>query len=390
MQSSHERIVQLLIKQMQEELPEEELRELEQWKALSAANREMAASFSPDEELNASLLDALSKQAVWERIQTAVFEEAPAVQPGGKRALLLSSWGWAAAAVVVLALGIYQWRLHTPQQQVAAIPANDVAPAGNKASLTLANGTVIPLDSTGKEVILQGNTVIRQTNGQLQYIPGTAEKSVAYNTLTTPRGGQYKLVLPDGTKVWLNAASSLRYPAIFTAKEREVELTGEAYFEVAQMAAIPFRVKAGNRTAVDVLGTAFNLSAYADEPSINTTLVSGKVKVVAPGQPAALLQPGQQAKLNRQGVLQVITEVDVAQAVAWKDGWFQFHNASLTEVLRELSRWYDVTFSYEGNIAPRVFEGRIQRDLALSKVLSALEKVQVHFRIEGKKVIVLP
>ena len=154
MQSSHERIVQLLIKQMQEELPEEELRELEQWKALSAANREMAASFSPDEELNASLLDALSKQAVWERIQTAVFEEAPAVQPGGKRALLLSSWGRAAAAVVVLALGIYQWRLHTPQQQVAAIPANDVAPAGNKASLTLANGTVIPLDSTGKEVIL--------------------------------------------------------------------------------------------------------------------------------------------------------------------------------------------------------------------------------------------
>jgi ferric-dicitrate binding protein FerR (iron transport regulator) len=169
-----------------------------------------------------------------------------------------------------------------------------------------------------------------------------------------------------------------------------VELSGEAYFEVAQMAAVPFRVKAGNRTAVDVLGTSFNLSAYPDEPSINTTLLNGKVKVVAPGQPAALLLPGQQAKLNEQGVLQVLTNVDVAQVVAWKDGWFQFHNADLTEVLRELSRWYNVTFIYDGNIAPRAFEGRIQRDLALSKVLNALEKAQVHFRIEGNNVFVLP
>lgn len=386
---SHERIVQLLVKQLKEKLPEEEWRELEQWKALSAANREIAASFNPDEELNESLLDALSKQAVWDRIRAAAFEEAP-VMHAGKRRKMPVYWGWAAAVLVLLALGIYQWQQHTPRQQMAAVPPGDVAPAGNKASLTLANGTVIPLDSSRKDVILQGNTAIRQTNGQLQYIPGTGEKSISYNTLTTPRGGQYRLILPDGTRVWLNAASSLRYPAVFNAKEREVELNGEAYFEVAQMAAVPFRVKAGNRTTVDVLGTSFNLSAYPDEPSINTTLLNGKVKVEAPGQPAALLLPGQQAKLNEQGVLQVLTNVDVAQVVAWKDGWFQFHNANLTEVLRELSRWYNVTFIYEGNIAPRAFEGRIQRDLALSKVLNALEKAQVHFRIEGNKVFVLP
>jgi ferric-dicitrate binding protein FerR (iron transport regulator) len=169
-----------------------------------------------------------------------------------------------------------------------------------------------------------------------------------------------------------------------------VEVTGEAYFEVAKNAVMPFRVNVDNRAEVEVLGTHFNINAYHDEAAINTTLMEGKVKVSANHLPGAVLQPGQQASLAAAGALQVLNEVDTAQIIAWKEGWFQFHMATLPDVMRQLSRWYDVEVSYPANIPDRTFEGRMQQDLTLAQVLKILERYQVHFHIEDRKITVLP
>jgi ferric-dicitrate binding protein FerR (iron transport regulator) len=300
------------------------------------------------------------------------------------------SW-WAAAACILLlgtGTGIFfslQKKAPVIVHQVPAGGKEDVLPGNNKATLTLGDGSIVSLDSTGNQVIQQGNTAIRQNKGALEYHTPGANAGISYNTLTTPRGGQFQVLLPDGTKVWLNAASSIRYPTAFAGNERKVEVTGEAYFEVAANATAPFRVAIGNRAAVEVLGTHFNINAYPEESSVQTTLLEGRVKVNA-----ALLLPGEQASLDAAGKISIKKEVDVAQVIAWKDGWFQFHLSSLPDVMRQISRWYDVEVIYQGNIPGKSFEGRIQRDLTLTQMLKILEKNQVHFKLTGRKIEVLP
>lgn len=303
----------------------------------------------------------------------------------------------AAAAIIVVVFSIvYFYSNHNPQKQIAKTETqqqrfkNDVAPGGNKAVLTLANGSQIILDSAANGTLTQqGNTkIIKLDSGQLSYNTSDVKSTeVLYNTISTPRGGQYQIVLSDGSKVWLNAASSLRFPAFFTGKERDVELTGEAYFEVTKNTAMPFTVTV-NDLHVQVLGTHFNINAYNDETSVKTTLLKGSVRV-ADHESIVNLKPGQQAQL-KDNALMVINNVDIEKVISWKTGFFEFDNTDLATIMRQISRWYNVDVRYEGKHSGETFGGRISRELNLSNILSMLETNGVKFRLEGKKLIVQP
>lgn len=312
---------------------------------------------------------------------------------GGRRVSRWPRWWWAAAAtvtilVVVGAILFYRTKPVTPSPVAQGVPAaQDVAPGSNKAVLTLADGSTVTLDSTGQQVIQQGGVAIRQHGGRLQYDNAATTGAPAYNVLATPRGGQFRITLPDGTAVWLNAASSLRYPTAFTGADRIVELEGEAYFEVAADRRL-FHVKARGME-VTVFGTRFNMMAYADEQLVKTTLVEGKVKVSSKTM-ANTLEPGQQARLAPGGELSVVP-VNTADELAWKNGWFVFQDADIATVMRQLSRWYNVEVSYEGPVSKELFSGKIGRTLTLSQVLQGLAQSNVHSRIEeGKRIIILP
>lgn len=330
-------------------------------------------------------LPAYDRQA-WEPVVDAIL--AADKQPPARGNIRRLRYWWAAAAVLV-GTGIFLLTRPAPSPQTAAVtPAtvNDAVPGTNKATLTLADGSVVTLDSSGNAVLQQGGTAIRQHGGQLSYDAQGMDAVVSYNILKTPRGGQFQLKLPDGTVVWLNAASSLRYPTAFTGKERKVDVTGEAYFEVAKNANMPFIVNVNDDAAIEVLGTHFNVQAYEDEVAMQTTLLEGAVKVN--GVP---LKPGQQAQLSN-GAVNVTDHANIEKVMAWKNGVFDFNNASLQEVMRQLSRWYDIEVVYSAPVQGPGFWGKMGRNLTLSQVLKGLESAEVHFRIEenGKKLVVLP
>ncbi|WP_343702862.1 FecR domain-containing protein [Chitinophaga sp.] len=316
-------------------------------------------------------------------------------RPPAKRRNLFTVGKVAAAAAIVLLLAgaAYRWWL-PPDAQPPAPPTaqqlpGDVAPGGNKATLTLADGSTLTLDSAGHRVINSQDTRITQQNGQLLYGEDAATPALQYHKLSTPRGGQFKVTLPDGTRVWLNSASSLRYPTAFTGKERTVELEGQGYFEVAQNAAQPFKVMVQGME-VQVLGTHFDVMAYGDEATINTTLLQGAVKVKA-GENVRLLQPEQEAVLDRQSRRVTVQQADVKKVMAWKNGLFVFNNMALPAILREVARWYDVDIVYQATPSSELYGGGISRNLHLSNVLHLLEASGYnHFRIEGKKIVVLP
>lgn len=264
--------------------------------------------------------------------------------------------------------------------------SNDIAPGADKAILTLANGKQIVLTGAKNGAVADENDArIRKTaDGQLVYerLSGS-ESSSLYNNITTPRGGQYTIMLSDGTKVILNAASSLKYPTTFKGAERTVELTGEGYFEVAHHKSRPFKVISEGQT-VEVLGTHFNINAYADEPNVKTTLLEGSVDVNG-----TLIKPNQQAIFSAGNQI-VVKQVDPANVVAWKDGLFKFDHTDLKTAMRQIARWYDVEIIYEGDVDNEQFYGKIERSYTLSEVLKVLELSKVHFKIAGRKIIVTP
>lgn len=305
----------------------------------------------------------------------------------------------AAAVAVVLVLGAGLFYYHQrdavkPGMQVALV--QDIAPGGNKAVLTLADGSKIALtDAANGQLATQGGICVTKTaDGQLVYeLKGNGDASGEdvglSNTVETPRGGQHQLTLPDGTRVWLNAASKLVYPVNFKSLgKREVVLTGEGYFEVAKDRSRPFVVRADGQQ-VQVLGTHFNISAYGDEDAVKTTLLEGSVRVSAliGVKQVKVLLPGEQSVLKA-GSLKV-DQVDVQEAAAWKNGIFIFEGETVGSIMRKLSRWYDVEVVYEDNLADKTFSGSMGRYEKISQVLHVIEMTDlVHFKIEGRRVIV--
>jgi ferric-dicitrate binding protein FerR (iron transport regulator) len=302
----------------------------------------------------------------------------------------------AAAALVLLALGVYWWnvRTHDTAAAVAFTVPENIKPGGNKAVLTLADGRQVVLD-TAKNGVLQsaGAITIRKTkDGELVYDVSAAVNNSQgperYNTISTPNGGQYQVLLPDGSKVWLNAASSIRFPLAFAGKERKVQITGEAYFEIASRAGMPFMVQA-NETTVQVLGTHFNVNSYTDERYLKTTLLEGSVKVVT-GSSNTLLQPGQQALSKADGAVRVIDQADLEEAVAWKNGVFYMAEMEIPALMRQVSRWYNVEVIYPNGVPAGTITGKIPRNMNFANVLQVLQKSGVSLRMEGQKIVVNP
>ncbi|MDP4284175.1 MAG: FecR family protein [Bacteroidota bacterium] len=301
----------------------------------------------------------------------------------------------AAASILFFGIaGIYFWlNSRKPKAEIVQfqkVSKKAIMPGGNKAVLTLSDGSSIILDSTQQGTLTkQGNVKVMKLNAAtIAYNDGNKMKDqpIVYNTLSTPRGGKYQLVLPDGTKVWLNASSSIRFPTVFEGKERNVTVTGETYFEVAKNPTMPFKIKT-NDMEVQVFGTHFDIMAYDDENSINTTLLEGSLKVTR-GSLSKMLVPGQQSIINKTGDIKV-TDASVDEVMAWKNGWFQFNAYDIGQVMRQISRWYNVDIVYEGRIPAGHYTGMVSRENDISQVLKIMEAGGVRFKIEGRKVIVL-
>ena len=303
----------------------------------------------------------------------------------------------AAAVLIALAAGSYIYFTPAAKEAIATITIQpkqtDIAPpSGNKAVLTLSNGTKIEIDSIGNGMIaLQGNVrIIKQSNGEITYA-GSAAKEVSYNTLNVPRGSKaLGLTLSDGSQVWLNVGSSLTYPTAFTGKQRKVKISGEAYFEVSHNAKMPFIVQHDDVT-VSVLGTHFNVNTYEDETAERITLLEGSVRVNK-NMVSQLLKPGQQAAIiNRINDIKVLDNVNMDEVMAWKNGKFKFgENTDIEPIMRQISRWYNVDIEYKGRVSQR-FWGSISKDVNISRVLKILEATGgVKFKVEGNKIVVMP
>ncbi len=298
----------------------------------------------------------------------------------------------AACIVIIISAGLWFFRGDRPVS-VKAQNTNSpqaIRPGGDKAILTLSNGAKISLsDVANGEIAKQAGIQITKTgDGQLIYkvlgaSSGSSSNQLTFNTIETPRGGQYQIILPDLSHVWLNAESSLRYPTVFNGNERKVELQGEAYFEVTHNMDLPFKVETSGQV-VQVLGTHFNINSYSDEPSTKTTLINGSVKVYGlSSNESELLAPGEQSSLTKHGRLNKVAGVNIQEAIAWKNKLFYFDNSNIESVMRQLARWYDVKVEYEGKIPQVRLSGEMYRSTNATKVLEILSYFKVKYRIEN-------
>lgn len=300
----------------------------------------------------------------------------------------------AAAIVLIVSVALYFGSQFRKDGNVIA-QQHKIVPGGNNATLTLANGTKIDLNNAHNGMLAQqsGVKISKTTNGQLIYTISDQSGDVTdgkpmFNTIETPNGGQYQLILPDGTKVWLNAASSLKYPVSFNGNDRSVELIGEGYFEVAKRIAQRFSVLT-SRGTVEVLGTHFNVNAYHDEPLNRIALLEGSVRVSL-GDESKVMKPGQQSLVSNKSI-RLINDADNESAIAWKDGYFKFDDENIETIMRKISRWYNVDIQYEKGIPEYGFGGKVSRFNDVSEVLKVLELTgAIHFKTEGRRITVMP
>lgn len=311
---------------------------------------------------------------------------------------LRTAWGAVAAAVILLGTSTVVWHnlnsaIKYPQMPVAGhqVIKHDIAPGGTKAVLTLANGVNVILDSAKNGLITtQGNTkIMKLANGELAYRSTSADSAaVANNTMTTPRGGRYDLTLSDGTRVFLNAASSITYPTRFSGKNRKVSITGEAYFEVAKNPKMPFIVSA-NGTETQVLGTHFDIMAYQDEPFIKATLLEGSINFRT-AHSEVNLNPGQQAVLPESSDHISVQDANMEATMSWKNGYFIFQDEDLRSIMRKVARWYDVEVVYDAGLKNLSYGGSISQYKNISDLLKVLQSTgTVHFKVEERRVIVM-
>ena len=305
----------------------------------------------------------------------------------------------AAAAIVLFTIGVlfFQQESSFFKQNSNSKAKNEKAsvilPGSKKAILTMTNGQSIALNNVANGILAQTNAghVVKTNTGEIVYKNsgnGSSAKGLEYNTLSTPKGGEYQVILPDGTKVWLNSASSITYPTAFTDKERRVTIIGEAYFEVAKNKNIPFFVNVNN-AQIRVLGTHFNIAAYGDDEEMTTTLIEGSVQVTK-NKKQSMLKPGQKAVIYNGTDNIVVSEANIEDAIAWKNGYFVFDDNDVNGVMKKISRWYDVTVDYRSNVSDQKFGGTFYRSKSIAELLQYLEKIgKVRFNIEGRRIIVM-
>lgn len=394
----NQRIAYLLEQFFQQKITHQEQEELKQLLAdhqneipLEDWLKEKWASYQADGAMPAQQADHYFQQ-ITNATTDPTEEESPGTQPGWLNSIT-NNWKKIAAAIIIAASTYLVYTTtnspapQQPQQSTNTIK-EDVGPGGNFATLTLGDGSKIVLDTASNGLLAnQGNaSIVKLNNGEISYKAKPAKEEVVHHTMSTPIGGQYHLVLPDGTGVWLNAASSITYPTAFTAPERQVSITGEVYFEVAKNAEQPFRVTVGDQK-IEVLGTHFNVNAYDDERTLNTTLVEGKVKIINADQ-AMLLAPGQQIQNNKTGKLKLVKDPDLEETLAWKDGLFHFNGTDIETIMRNVARWYGVEVVYKDKIEEQ-FVADIPRNVNVSKLLELLELTrQVHFSVNNKVITV--
>ncbi|MGN6435242.1 MAG: FecR family protein [Agriterribacter sp.] len=366
--------------------PEEKLW-LEQWY--------LSFEWSADEHLPDDLLSKL-KEDTWKALQQSRSSTAltvmPPDQPGNTRR---RNWWYYSAAAIVIVTGSLLF-LQKQEKNVTSVdtvakakPVGDIMPGTSKASLVLDNGSVIALDSAAVTQLKEADgTIIDKQQGKIVYNNATgANSKVFYNTLNIPRGAEYQLVLPDGSKVWLNAASSLRFPTRFVESERKVYLDGEAYFEIAKNTKQPFKVITRSGMEVNVTGTQFNVMAYNDEAYIKTTLTEGKVKITN-GIVSTALVPSQQAALQKSTQQLKVKEVDIDKEIAWKNGMIEFSDDDLPYIMRQLSRWYNVDVQFESTASQARYNGSIPRRATLSEVMQILKLAGVKYWLDNKRVVI--
>ncbi len=384
-------IANILYRHLQgQELSAEEQHTLDQWLTNNPERQALPGQLTSEAQLREYLAIRFNEPAVEEAYNR--FTQKVQVKPVKR----IPVYRWLAAASILLIAGIAAYYISTgknkePSMVQAMAPAEKIQPGKDGAILTLADGSTVLLDSLGNGLIThQGKTIVKVEGGQLVYDASAADNEVLYNTITTPRGRQYDMVLPDGSKVWLNAASSIHFPTRFTADERNVTITGEVYFEVAAAKnagnPVKFTVNAGD-TKVEVTGTKFNVMAYGDEEAIKTTLLEGSVNIIYEGKNKKI-QPGEQAICSA-GNVKVEDQAYPERAIAWKNGFFDFDNEALEVIMRQLVRWYDINVAYNGAAAGLHYGGIIKRESDISEILKILTAAGgVAFTIEGKKVTV--
>ncbi|HEY9195483.1 MAG TPA: FecR domain-containing protein [Mucilaginibacter sp.] len=389
---------------------------------INLINKYLSNQATPEEEARLlNYYDTLQKNKLqWDELEmgneneiksalySKVLSDIKNRESGSKRIIFLRRW-FVAASVTMLMIASASFIVYLKYNKSYFLAGNNVhpvnkgiiAPGGNKALLTLADGSKITLDdaASGELARQSGTKVSKAANGRLVYTAGDKSSKSnadgfaqpAYNTIETPKGGQYQVDLPDGTRVWLNAGTSLRYPTNFVGAVRSVELTGEAYFEVAKNAHKPFKVISNNQV-VEVLGTHFNISAYTDETSAKTTLLAGSVKVSSTrASKSKLLKPGQQSDISYVNSSFSIQAVNTEEVVAWKNGYFLFNDEDLKSIMSRFARWYNVEVEYQGNVDNLRFGGMVSRSKDLAQALKIIEQTgNLKTRIEGRRVIIMP
>lgn len=387
------RIASLIVKRMQDSLSPQEQAELEAWLHEDSENYLLYEQLMDENKLGADLeeLQSIDHEAAYQRLSDRFFHSTPVVKKNTWK-----TWYFAAAAVLVLSFGGY-WLLSVMNDKPAAAitkkqDLDSIVPGGKKAMLTLSDGRVIELSNNQQGIIAQeGNNTIQQSHpGNLYYSENAPHRfpNTAENKLEVPRRGEYSIRLNDGTIVWLNSSSTLRFPVQFAGNERRVKLIGEAYFQVAKDASRPFVVEVDS-VEVRALGTEFNITAYPEDKKVGAALVEGVISITH-NEEQHTLKPGNIAEINDTGDIK-IKQADIEELTAWKNGEFVFHNTPLFNLMNQFARWYDIEVSYPEGVPSINFTGGLHRGDGILRVINLLELTgEVRFSIEGRKVLVYP
>ncbi len=395
-------ISELLWKFLNQSITSEEQKGLDKWLGEHPGHQAYFDKICSEEFLKQSLQkkyelntpdEAEYVLALQQRLHESIGGGSPDVkQTKSRHTVILRLLPYAAVVIVAIGLGLLFFVNDKPP--VPPATSTDISPGGNRATLTLVDGRTISLDEMREGIIVGDDYVVYQEDSSQVVTWNSSKEKEVYEmlTLTTPRGGTYQVRLSDGTRIWLNAASTLKYPSKFRGKERIVELSGEGFFDVNKSAAAegpptkqPFKVVSDGQV-IEVTGTQFNLSTYPEENETRTTLVEGRVRVSAGASTGISLKPGQQTRLKDGKI--VVSDVNVAPIVAWKSGMFHFKEISFEELMHQIERWYDVDVVYKSRIPQETFSGRMRRDASLFTVLNLLNASEIKFHTEGNKLII--